>query len=85
MAPFFGDRGSRKTRVVMVCGRCEISEAHADGQLRGRQSEHCGATAGRLWLNRLKSEAAKLADVCQCSRVYVEGLNGYLSLRNHAL
>jgi hypothetical protein len=34
---------------------------------------------------RLKAEAAKLADVFQCSSSNVEGRNGYLSLRNHAL
>ena len=42
-------------------------------------------TAGRLWPNRLKAEVAKLADVLQRSRSHVEGRNGYLSLRNHAL
>ena len=35
--------------------------------------------------NRLKAEAAKLAEVCQRSSSNVEGRNGYLSLRNHQL
>jgi len=35
--------------------------------------------------NCLKAEAAKLADVFQRSSSNVEGRNGYLSLRNHAL
>jgi hypothetical protein len=35
--------------------------------------------------NRLKAEAAKLAEVFQRSSSNVEGRNGYLSLRNHAL
>jgi hypothetical protein len=35
--------------------------------------------------NRLKAEAAKLADVFQRSSSNVEGRNGYLSLRNHQL
>jgi hypothetical protein len=34
---------------------------------------------------RLKQEAAKLADVFQRSSANVEGRNGYLSLRNHQL
>ena len=35
--------------------------------------------------NRLKAEAAKLAEVFQRSSSNVEGRNGYLSLRNHQL
>jgi hypothetical protein len=35
--------------------------------------------------DRLKREAAKLAEVFQRSSSNVEGRNGYLSLRNHAL
>jgi len=35
--------------------------------------------------NRLKAEAAKLAEVLQRSSSNVEGRNGYLSLRNHQL
>ena len=35
--------------------------------------------------NRLKGEAAKLAEVFQRSSSNVEGRNGYLSLRNHQL
>src|SRR5262249_18928139 len=35
--------------------------------------------------DRLKQEAATLAEVCQRSRSNVEGRNGYLSLRNHEL
>jgi hypothetical protein len=35
--------------------------------------------------NRLKTEAAKLAEVFQRSSSNVEGRNGYLSLRNHQL
>jgi hypothetical protein len=34
---------------------------------------------------RLKQEAAKLAEVFQRSSANAEGCNGYLSLRNHAL
>ena len=35
--------------------------------------------------DRLKQEAATLAEVFQRSSSHVEGRNGYLSLRNHAL
>ena len=35
--------------------------------------------------NRLKAEAAKLAEVFQRSSSNVEGRNGYLSLRSHQL
>jgi hypothetical protein len=35
--------------------------------------------------NRLKAEAAKLAEVFQRSSAHVEGRNGSLSLRNHQL
>jgi len=35
--------------------------------------------------NRLKTEAARLAEVFQRSSANVEGRNGYLSLRNHPL
>jgi hypothetical protein len=35
--------------------------------------------------NRLKAEAATLAEVFQRSSANVEGRNGYLSLRNHQL
>jgi Family of unknown function (DUF6399) len=68
-----------------------ISEGHRLRELADRLRTPLFASAGALYAltpiaqERLKQEAAKLADVFQRSSANVEGRNGYLSLRNHAL
>lgn len=79
---FYLDRVAQTRTITQGEPLRELAE-----RIRKPLFESGGALGGlsEVAQNRLKAEAAKLAEVFQRSSSNVEGRNGYLSLRNHQL